>query len=155
MTEKELSITLREMACSQKTPLCAEWTDAWPDDCGIDTLLEKYIKGFDFAVMNNYPTLKFIRENFRKEDLNRHNIYLDDEVRLESVSSGYYIFLGNCKANICIRGFKAVTVYCRHDSDVDVQAFDGARVFVTYYDSSHGECSNDNMSHIRRYDRNG
>lgn len=154
MTERELSITLREMACSQPTPLCKEWTNAWPDDCDIDTLLEKYIKGFDFVVKNNYPTLKFCRENFRKEDLNRHNIYLDQEIDLKYVDSGYYVFLGDCKANIRVDGFKAATVYCRHDSEVNVSAFDGARVFVTYYDSSHGECENDRWSHIRRYDRN-
>ena len=39
MTDKELSIKLRELACSQPTPLCEEWTREWQDDTDVDTLL--------------------------------------------------------------------------------------------------------------------
>ena len=134
--------------------LCDEWYGQWSDDDTIDMCLERAIKGFDFVQKFDYPPLDFCRKNFKKDDLNRHNIYLDQEIDLSYVDSGYYVFLGNSKANVRVDGFKAVTVYCRHDSEVNVSAFDGARVFVTYYDSSHGECSNDRWSHVRRYDRN-
>lgn len=142
------------MACSQPTPLCKEWTEKWQDDSDIDTLLEKFIRGFDFAVKNNYPPLDFCRENFKKEDLHRHNIYLDEDVEINDADNGYYVFLGKCKATLIANGFKAITVYCRHESEVDVSGFDGARMFVTYYDSSNGKCESDRWSHVRRYDRN-
>lgn len=153
MEEKELSIELRNMACSQPTPLCKEWTEAWEDDSDIDTLLEKYIKGFDFAVKNDYPPLDFCRKNFHDEDLLRHNIYLDKKVYEEVSQSGYYVFLGESVGNVIVEGLVAVTIYCRHNSHINVLARGGARVFVTYYDESSGNCYQDDWSKCKRYER--
>ena len=154
MEEKELSIRLREMAVRQPTPLCAEWTNEWADDTDIDELLDKYIRGFDFAVKNNYPPLDFCRKYFDKEDLHRHNIYLDEEVDIADANNGYYVFLGNCKAELWATGYKAITVYCRHNSVVNVKAFEGARVLVRYYDASHGVCKSDEWSKVKSLNRN-
>lgn len=149
MTERELNITLREMARS--AGLCDQWYSEWKDDDGIDVCLDRFIRGFDFAQKNDYPTLEFIRKNFKLEDLHRHNIYLDEGVVIDDAQNGYYVFLGDCKATLVADGLKAVTVYCRHDSEVNVRAFDGARVFVTYYDNSSGVCKSDDWSKIRQY----
>jgi len=153
MTKRELSVVLRELACGQATPLCKEWTEAWSDDTDIDELLDKYVRGFDFAVKNDFPPLDFCRRNFDKDDLHRHHIYIDEEVDLEAVESGYYVFLGTCKGRLVVKDLKAVTVYVRHDSRIDVSAFDGAKVFVTYYDHSSGGCVSDGWSKIKRYNR--
>ena len=71
MTGKDLSVMLREMARSQKTPLCDEWYGKWQDNTDVDELLDKFVSGFDFCVENDYPPLDFIRDNFTKEDLHR------------------------------------------------------------------------------------
>jgi len=154
MENKELSISLREIARSQKTPLCDEWYNNWKDDTSIDELLEKYIKGFDFAVKNDYPSLEFSRKVFDKADLHRHNIFLDENVNVENASNGYYVFLGNSSGKIIIDGFKAVTVYVRHDSSIDVRAFNGAMVTVFYYDKSTGNTVNDEFSRIKSIVKN-
>ena len=65
MTDRDLNIALREMA--RKAGLCDKWYEEWKDDDTIDKCLERYVKGYDFAVKNDYPPLDFIRENFRKE----------------------------------------------------------------------------------------
>lgn len=153
MEKRELSIALREMARVQKAPLCDEWYGEWADDTDVDSLLEKYVRGFDFAVKNDYPPLDFIRRHFSSDDLHRHNIYLDEDAVISEAHSGFYVFLGKCKCSIVVDGFKAVTVYVRHESEVDVSAINGAKVFVTYYDHSGGECSSDKWSKARRYDR--
>ena len=152
MTDRELNITLRELARSQREPLCDEWYGEWSDDSTIDECLERYVKGFDFAVVNDFPTLSFIRAHFDREVLHRHRIFLDEDVRLDG-ESGYYVFLGDCRASLVLSGFKAVTVYVRHNGVVDVFARDGAKVFVTYYDDSGGGCRSDAMSVCREYDR--
>lgn len=149
-----MSIVLRELACSQPTPLCKQWTDEWEDDSDIDVLIDKFVRGQDFCVINDYPGIDFIRKNFRPEDLERHNIYLDKNITIEDAENGYYVFLGDCKVTLVADGFKAITVYCRHDSEVNVRAFDGARVFVTYYDNSSGVCKSDEYSKVKIYKRN-
>ena len=152
MTDKELNITLREMARS--AGLCDKWFEEWKDDDDIDQCLDRYIRGFDFVVKNDWPSLEFCRRNFRQEDLLRHNIYLDQTATIEDAQNGYYVFLGDTKATLVADGFKAITVYCRHDSDVNVRALNGARVFVTYYDRSRGVCKSDEYSVLKRYNRN-
>lgn len=153
MTDKELSIVLRELARSQQTPLCEKWTDEWKDDSSVDVLLDKFVRGQDFCIKNNYPTLDFIRKNFRLEDLHRHNIYLDEEVDLDANDSGYYIFLGNCKGELRVRGFSVVTCYVRHSSRMSIASLDSARVFVTYYEQSDGDTRDCEWSKIRVYDK--
>lgn len=133
--------------------LCNEWFGNWKDEDSIDMCLDRFIRGFDFVVKNDYPNLEFIRKNFNTNDLHRHNIYLDEGVIIDDAQNGYYVFLGDCKATLVADGFKAVTVYCRHDSEVNVRAMGGARVFVTYYDQSSGVCKSDEWSNVRRYDR--
>lgn len=151
MTDKELNITLREMA--RKAGLCDKWYEEWKNDDSIDVCLDRYVKGFDFAVKNDYPPLDFIRDNFRKEDLHRHNIYLDEKVEIKGARSGYYVFLGNCTGTIEAHGFNVVSCYLRHDSKVDVSSLDSARVFVTYYDRSGGSTYKDEWGRIKSYDR--
>lgn len=151
MTDKELNIALREMA--RKAGLCDKWYEEWRDDDSIDMCLYRYVKGFDFAVGNDYPPLDFIRDNFRKEDLHRHNIYLDEEVEIKGAKSGYYVFLGNCTGSIETHGFNVVSCYLRHDSRVDVSSLGSARVFVTYYDRSGGSTYKDEWGRIKSYDR--
>jgi hypothetical protein len=149
MTEKELNITLREMA--RKVGLCDEWYEAWSDDDTIDECLHRYVRGFDFAVKNDWPPLDFCRENFRKEELHRHNIYLDDNPLIDEANSGYYIFLGKSVATIYVKGLKVVTIYCRHDSVVNVIASEGSRVFIHYYDQSDGNFRCDKHSRVKTY----
>ena len=151
MTDRELNITLRELARSQG--LCDEWFKAWGDDSTIDECLGRYIKGFDFVQEHDYPPLEFIRAHFGKDVLHRHNIYLDEEVSVTDAHNGYYVFLGRCKGRIAVDGLKVVTVYVRHDSVIDVVASHGSKVFVTYYDNSNGTCASDSWSKCRRYNR--
>ena len=145
-----MNISLREMARS--SGLCDEWYAEWSDDDTIDVCLERYVRGFDFSIKNEYPSIDFIRKNFRKDDLHRHNIYIDDQVSLDG-DNGYYIFLGNCNATLAVDGLKAVTVYVRHKSEVSVTASGGAKVFVRYYDNSKGECIDDGWSVCKKYER--
>lgn len=151
MTDRELNISLREMARS--AGLCDEWYGQWSDEDSIDECLDKAIRGFDFCVNRDYPSLEFIRKHFKKEDLHRHRLFLDEEIDSTIDTNGYVILLGSCKGVLKIDGIVAVTVYLRHDSIVDVEAKNGASVFVTHYDQSSGKCTSDYLSVIKVYEK--
>lgn len=153
MNGKELSIALREMARVQKKPLCDEWYSEWKDDTDIDSLLDKYIRGLDFAQENDYPPIEFIRSNFKTEDLLRHNIYVDHTGRLDDVRSGIYVFLGNCTSEVYISGLVAVTMIVRHSCDIKVYADGGAKVFVRVYEGADAVCRSDGWSVVKKYNR--
>ena len=151
MTDKEFSIVLRELACSQKTPLCKEWTEQWDDDSDIDVLLDKYVRGFDFCVKNDYPSLEFSRKYFtdKKESLHRHHIYFDEDVDIETHASGFWIFLGSSKGRVRFNGFAVATVYLRHDSDLVIESTGLAKVFVKKYDKSRCSTGGDGFIKVR------
>lgn len=150
MTDRELNIALREMARAQG--LCDEWYGKWKDEDTLETLFDRYVKGFDFAAEHGYPPLDFARKYFTLDMLHKHNIYLDEEVDVEG-AHGYYVFLGKCTGRITFDGFYAAIVYVCHDSNVDVMAANGAKVFVTYHDRSRGRTESDAWSKIKVYDR--
>lgn len=152
MEGKELSVTLREMARGQKEPLCDKWYGEWEDDSDVDILLEKYIDGIDFTITNDYPPLDFIRKNFKKEDLHRHNIYIDEEVNLVESNSGVWVLLGKCTGRITFDGWAVANVYVRHESVVRVDAEDLSRVFVNMCDNAEAELKNQYGAVIQRYD---
>lgn len=151
MTDRELNIALREMARS--AGLCDAWYEEWKDNDTLDSCMERYIRGFDFVKNNDWPSLEFSREHFTKriDLLHKHHIYFDEEVNITDVENGFYAFIGHCKAYMEVEGMKVVTIYCRHDSVVDVKATGGAIVFVKYYDQSAGITATDGFSKIRRY----
>ena len=153
MEQKELSIALREMACKQPTPLCTEWTEQWKDNSNIDVLLDKYISGLDFCIKNDYPPLDFCRENFDKEDLHRHNIYLDDEIDIKNANSGTWVFIGDCEGTIRFKDFSVGTIYIRHTSNINVVCEDMAKVFVSLYDDGNAELDPMDYSVAKLYDR--
>lgn len=151
MTDRELNITLREMARMQG--LCDQWYSEWKDDDTLDDCLERYIRGFDFVQERDWPPLEFIRKHFDKELLHRYHIYIDEEVNIDNAQNGFYVFLGNCTGYISAAGFCAATIYLRHNSNIRVSAVGAARVFLHYFDNSDGVALNLHGGHIRKYDK--
>lgn len=148
MTDREICIAAREMA--RQSGACDHVLSKWSDDADIDELLDLYIRTFDFATEKDFPPLEFMSRNLRTEDLHRHNIYLNEEVQIADAENGYYVFLGRCTGTLWVNGLKAVTVLVRHDSVINVEAFDGARVQVRYFDSSDGVCKSDSYSRVKK-----
>ena len=152
MTDKELSIVLREMARAQKTPLCDEWYGQWKDVTDVDTLLDKYVKGLDFCIENDYPSLEFIRANFNKEDLHRHNIYIDEAVDIVA-DNGTYVFLGNCTGYMQASGFVVASLYIRHNSSIDLIALDFSKIFASIYDKGELKYTQQESAAVKVYEK--
>ena len=125
MTEKELSLTLRDMAVA--IGACEQIMNQWKDSDDADTLLDRYIRTLDFAIDKDFPPLDFIVENFEIADLHKHNIFINEVVQLKDADHGIYVFLGSCSGSVRANGLKAVTLFIRHNSRIDVMAGDGAR----------------------------
>lgn len=150
MTREQLSVTLRELALSQPTPLCEQWTEAWRDDTSVDELLDKFVRGQDFCIENDYPPLDFCRSHFNKKDLRCHHIFLDDNADITISESGCYIFIGNTNARVLVDGLVSVRIYVRHSCHVDIDAINGAFVVASYHDYSSGSANSDVWAKIKK-----
>ncbi len=112
--------------------LCTEWTEGWgrPDK---DELCIKYIKGIDFAIENDYPSLEYMKDNF-DGIMQKHGIHVSEELHLQNPSM--VIANGNCFGSIYFDSYMVGRMYVRHDSNLSVVASGNAKVFISMYDQS-------------------
>lgn len=125
---------LRNLA--RKAGLCDKWFSEWSDNESDDALLERYIKGIDFCILHDYPSLPIIRSTFDEDTLRRHNIYLDAKSVTVNSPQPVSVFLGASKANVMASAYSVSDIYVRHNSKLRIHARDHAIVAVTVYDNS-------------------
>lgn len=134
MTEKELSNVLREIGRAQG--MCNEYYEKWFEDTDMEQMLDMFKSGQDFCIEHDYPSLEFIRKNFDRGVLASHGIYVDEKLDLDITQSGIYIFLGKCNGRVHFREWCAADVYLRHDSDIEIESSDMAKVYINLYENS-------------------
>jgi hypothetical protein len=154
MTEKELSVKLRESA--RKFGLCDQWYNNWNDDIGKEGLIEMYLRGLDFCIKHRWPTKTFIKQNFTQDFLRRHGILVDDTrsypVRDENRRQMYlkeYVLLGNSHATIrySFRPHMCQVWVC-DNANVTVDVKYGAYILIHLFDKSSADVKTDLVSNV-------
>ena len=142
---------LRNLA--RKAGLCDKWFSEWSDNESDDALLERYIKGIDFCILHDYPSLPIIRSTFDEDTLRRHNIYLDAKSVTVNSPQPVSVFLGTSKANIAASAYSVSDIYVRHNSAVHIHARDHAIVSVTVYDQAKVVATIEGQAKVHIYNR--
>lgn len=113
--------------------LCRMWQMKFRKGMDTKALIEMYIKGIDFCIAEDYPTLDFIRDNF-KGICEPYGAYVDDEIDLENTPD--IVLNGDCKAMLRYNGFHVSRIYARHNSQIAVNAEDNSLVTIDAFDSA-------------------
>lgn len=114
--------------------LCRLWQMKLKPGLGVDSLAELYIRGIDFCIKNDYPTLDFLRTNF-KGKCEDYGVYVDDEVVEKNRKD--VVLNGDCKAMLEYDGFAVSNIYIRHNSKSSVNVGDHAIVTIDIFDNSY------------------
>lgn len=114
--------------------LCRLWQMKLKPGLGVDSLAELYIRGIDFCIKNDYPTLDFLRTNF-KGKCEDYGVYVDDEVVEKNRKD--VVLNGSCKAMLEYDGFAVSNIYIRHNSKASVNVGDHAIVTIDIFDNSY------------------
>ncbi|OUO42963.1 hypothetical protein [Muribaculum sp. An287] len=114
--------------------LCRLWQMKLKPGLGVDSLAELYIRGIDFCIKNDYPTLDFLRTNF-KGKCEDYGVYVDDEVVEKNRKD--VVLNGDCKAMLEYDGFAVSNIYIRHNSKASVNVGDHAIVTIDIFDNSY------------------
>lgn len=118
--------------------LCRPWQMKLKSGLSVEMLAKLYIKGIDFCISENFPTLSYMKEHY-KGRCEPFGIYIDDEdVRGNNLHD--VVLNGACKAVLEYDGYSVSRIYARHGADVTVNisgnalltidAFDEARVTI-------------------------
>ena len=132
MDGKQLSITLRTSA--RKLGLCDEWYNAWSESSTQQELINKYLRGIDFALANNWPSNDFIKENFDKDLLLKNGILVNGVYSF--LNPRTCVVLGDSQAKIRLNGNTISVIYVRGTSDVDVIVHTNEKVIIHTFDSA-------------------
>ena len=124
----ELQEELKQQAI--KLGLCEQWQQEWgtPD---LEQLCNKFIRGLDFCVKNDYPTLEYMDKHF-KGKVERYGIYINEE----SYSWCQKNVVINGDSNVTVQTDRQCDITVRHNSVVHIEAYDNAFVYVSMHDNS-------------------
>lgn len=110
--------------------LCDQWQQEWEDNSSKEVLIEKYLRGIDFCLKHNYPSVDFIKEKFG-ETINSFGIYADENALI--VNSHMSVLLGDTNASVLMQGIVG-EIYVRHQSVLELVASNNAKVWVNTLD---------------------
>ncbi len=114
--------------------LCRLWQGKLRAGLTTEQLAKLYIEGIDFCISEDYPTLDFLRENF-KGKCEPFGVYIDDEIP-PTKNKPQMVLNGACKAMLEYDGYSVANLYVRHDSEVAVIVSDHAIVTIDLFNNA-------------------
>jgi hypothetical protein len=128
---KNISKELAKQA--KQKGICKEWHRQLKTLNDKREMVKMYIKGIDFCLSNDYPSNKYIVENFG-EIIHEFGIFVDGEVDLKNHER--CIALGKTKGHIETNEYNVCEVFVKHNSELTIVAKDSSFVMVDIFDNS-------------------
>lgn len=113
--------------------LCAQWQGEWGNPTDAQ-LIDKYVRGIDFAIKNDWPSVEYIKSHFDAPLLHEKGVWCDEEVK--TPKRKIMVLNGHCTGKIVFSGFEVASVYVRHTSNITIEARNFARVSVSVLDGA-------------------
>lgn len=134
MTDNNLNMFLKDEA--EKIGFCTKFHGYWKDEMSREELIELYKCGIEFCIDHDFPKKEFIKKHFDRNLLLLNGVYVDESELDDILRSGIYVFNGECNGTIKTMDFSVVTMYLRHDTELEIQTGHFSKVFVHTYDNA-------------------
>ena len=120
---------------AKKKGICKEWHGELRKlGDNKRAMLQMYIKGIDFCLMNDFPSNDYIRANF-KGVMEDFGVFLDDP-NLNITNFPKCVALGKTSGMVAVTGFQVCEVFTKHQSNITIEARDNAFIVVDVFDES-------------------
>lgn len=148
MRDKKLSEKMKQEAVS--LGLCAQWTAEWGKGTTKDDMADKFVRGLDFCIKHNWPTVEVIKESFG-DVMHNHGVYADEKVYQTNPDT--MVLNGRCDATIICGDYASSNIYARHSTKLRIKVRDHAYVHVSVYDNAQieVECADSAKCFVYRY----
>lgn len=115
--------------------LCSQYQGLIDRSQSIEDLARLYIRGIDFCIGNDYPTLDYLREHY-KGRCEPYGVYVDDDIKgLRNVPD--VVLNGGCKAVLKYDDYSVSRLYVRHESLAGIFVSGHAVLTIDAFDNSH------------------
>ena len=91
--------------------LCTQWQGDWQNNKSQQELIGMYIRGIDFCIEHDYPTVEYIKGNFDRSLLHQKHIFVEEPVT--GANNGAYVLSGKCSGKFSFSKFTAATLHLR------------------------------------------
>lgn len=114
--------------------LCLLWQRKLHGNLDTEALVKLYIKGIDFCICEDYPTLDFLRAHF-KGSSEPYGVYIDEDMPTLA-NKPDLVLNGACRGMLEYDGYSVSRLYVRHSSETAVNVSDHAIVTIDLFDTS-------------------
>lgn len=108
--------------------LCEKWQREWGKPTIAD-LCDKFIKGLDFCIKHNYPTIDYLDRHF-KGKVEQYGIYINER----AVSHSQLYVVANGDSVVDVYASTVCSVYARHNSHIRLYVPAEAFMYVSMFD---------------------
>lgn len=113
--------------------LCEQWQNEWgnPD---VNELCKKFIRGLDFCIKHDYPSLDYIREHFDQKDVERNGIFFQG--KNNAVAGQHAIIMGDAEIDLYVLDNQICDIYTRHNAVLNIHLGKDAYAYISVLDHS-------------------
>lgn len=134
--------------------LCEEWQKRFTADTTDEDMVKMFKEGIDFCIKNRFPGAQYMKENFDKQWLNEHGIFVNQTVhgiaKCEK-AEGEYVFMGTSQADVSFNNGKVATVYALDMCNLSIRVRDTSRVNVRLHHSANVDIENASINTVYVY----
>lgn len=114
--------------------LCLLWQRKLRGNLDTEALVKLYIKGIDFCICEDYPTLDFLRAHF-KGNSEPFGVYIDEDMPT-LINKPDLVLNGACRGMLEYDRYSVSRLYVRHTSEIAVNVSDHAILTIDVFDYS-------------------
>ena len=114
--------------------LCLLWQRKLRGNLDTEALVKLYIKGIDFCICEDYPTLDFLRVHF-KGVCEPFGVYVDEDMPTLA-NKADLVLNGACRGMLEYDGYSVSRLYVRHTSEIAVNVSDHAILTIDVFDQA-------------------
>lgn len=146
--------------------LCSEWQTMMDDATDKRTLVQMYMRGIDFCIINDYPPVATMEKHFKgmsrefglfiNEAVTADNLpqaalmgACDARLQFDNYAVSMIYVLHRSLAQIAATDHSIVSVDCFGDSEVIIEASGGSRVSVYCYGRAAVQSKHDEESEVK------
>lgn len=131
-TNEEVRVSKELRAQARELGLCDEWYNAWRDHTPYSMLIQKMIDGYDFCVEKDWPSAKYVCDNFPVPVLRENGVFCNDTSIARNMRN--VIVMGDSVVKLEYNDFSFGDVRVRHSSKAEVHAESLAIVHIHAYE---------------------
>lgn len=112
--------------------LCRLWQMKLRGNLDTEALVKLYIKGIDFCICEDYPTLDFLRTHFNGNS-EPYGVYIDEDMPTLA-NKADLVLNGACRGMLEYGEYSVSRLYVRHTSEIAVNVSDHAILTIDVFD---------------------